>query len=749
MTVLRHLLTGFMAGELDPHLEGRVETEQYAYGLSVCENFIPLNEGPLVKRQGYMMIRDAAATAEWLSPFRRSIDQEYVLEWSEEAVRFFTNGQRIESDPVTPYEVAVPYAAIEAARLSHQQSFNRLYLNHGSYPPAALRRDTATTFTYEVLGLENGPFLDTNSDESVTVTASAATGTPTLTASDPIFDADMVGSLIRLEAKDFADIKQWEPGMDGVSINDKCHNEGRVYQAASPGTTGSVEPRHSEGTYWDGQNLNDLLNAKGPYGVQWTYLHDRFGIAEITGFNSTTSVDAEVLRRLPDSLTAGSYKWAFQAFSEYEGWPSLVAIYKGRRIDIKDLYVIGSVVDDYGGGRVNYSTYSSSGLVTTDLGFRRTISAEDPPLWLSGDRKLLAGTATRELAIGQINAGSAFSGENIEAEPQSFYGSESVFPVQIGTETIFVERGGRRLRSADYDFGRDRYDAQDLTAAARHITDSGIKQLGYQRIPHALVYAVREDGQMVVHPKTRAEIKGFARFVLGGGARLLSSVSVVGEDGKTDDNWALIEREDGSGATVREVWKQASWRELGLDVEESFYVDAGVRVDASANDGDFTGITHLADQEVVALVNGVVVRDLTVASDGSLSLPEDAVPEFDYVAIIGLPYTATATTTRPHIRTQNGGTTGLRQRVTKLVTRMLETLGLKVAAPGQPTPEEVVLRRGEQLMDEQIPLYSGDSDGLVDAEFDTSGRATWIHDDPLPCTITLGVLNVDVSQRDE
>lgn len=750
MSVLRHLLTGFMAGELDPHLEGRVETEQYAYGLSVCENFVPLNEGPLVKRQGFEMIRPAASTASWFSAFRRSIDEEYVLEWSELAVRFYTNGARIETDPVTPYEVTVPYGADEAPFLSEQQNFNRRYLNHSLHPPGALRRDTATTFTYEELGRENGPFLDTNTDESVTVTASAATGSGiTLTASAAIFAAGHVGSLIRLKPEDFASIPQWEPGMKSIAVNDKCHNRGRVYQAATAGTTGSVEPLHSEGSYYDGQLTNDLLNDKGPYGVKWTYLHDMVGIVEITAVASGTSATGTVKRRLADAVvSAGTFKWAHSAFSEEEGWPSLVAIGMGRRIDFKDIDMIGSVVDDYGGGRVNYQTHTTAGVLAADLGFRRTLSSENPPLWVSVDRKFLVGTATTEFAIGPLNNAAAFSGENIEAQPQSFYGSEQVYPVKIGTETFFVEIGGRRIRSADYEFGRDRYDAPDVTAAARAITTGGIVQLAFQRIPHALVFGVRGDGQLVCHPKTRAEIKGFSRFALGGGARVLSAVAVVGAD-KRHDLWALVEREDGSGATVREVWKQAAWRELGDPLEEAFYVDGGARVEATGGDGDFTGFDHLADQEVVALVGGVVVKGLTVASDGSLSLPAEAVPEDDYVAIVGLPYTATATTMRPHVRGDGGGTTGLRQRVVKVVSRILETLGLKVAVPGQPTPEEVVLRRGEQAMDEQIPLYSGDSDGLVDADFDRDGRASWIHDDPLPCTVSLAILNIDVSKRDE
>ena len=743
----RLILTGFMAGELDPHLDGRVETDQYAFGLSECENWVAIPEGPLVKRQGFEFIRPAAASASWLSAFRRSVEQEYVLEWSEGKVRFFTNDARLETAG-TAYEVTVPYTAAQAPALSQQQSYDRLYIDHGAHAPGALRRDTPLTFAFETLVLENGPFLDLNTG-TTTVSANATTGAITLTASAAIFAAEHAGALFRLEAMDFADIRQWEPGMAGVAIGDKVRNEGRVYTAATAGSTGSKAPTHSEGSYWDGQTKNDLLNAKGPYGVKWTYLHDRFGIAQITAFASATSVSATVLRRLPDSLTTvPSTRWAHAAFSAAEGWPSLVTLYKGRQLHFKDAEVVGSVVGDYGGGRVNFAAYSDSGTIEADLAFRRRIATADEPLWVSGDRKLLLGTASGEIAVGPFNAGAAFSGTNIEAEPQSFYGSEPVFPVQTGTETIFVERGGRRVRSADYDFGRDRYDAPDLNATSRHITAPGIRQLAFQRIPHNLVYGVREDGQLIVHARTRGEIKGWSRFRMGGAAEVLSAVAVVGADGKHDAMWALIERVNGAGAMVREIWKQAYWRELGTSGAESFYVDGGVRIEASGGDGSFTGLEHLAGQAVAVLVNGVVVPGLSVTAGGELTLPAAVVPSSAYIAIVGLAYTARATTMRPEIRDGGGSTAGLRQRVIKAVTRVLETLGLLIAAPGQTTPEQVILREGGQAMDEQVPLYTGDTDGLVDAEFNRDGRTTWISSDPLPATITLGAFNIDVSSSD-
>lgn len=744
----RHITTGFMAGELDPHLDGRIDTDQYAFGLSICENWVAINEGPLVKRMGFEFVSEAAASAVWLTAFRPSIEQEYVLEWGDLSLRFYTNEARIETSPGVAYQVTTPYPAAVVPFISAQQNFDRQYLAHGSYAPRALRRDTPTTFTIETTDNQFGPFLDTNTDTARTLTASAVSGTGITLTGNAGFVAGHIGALIRIEAKDFSDVTQWEPGMKDIAINQIVRNGGRVYQAATAGTTGSIEPTHSEGSAWDGMNERDLANDKGPYGVRWVYRHDRFGIARITAVASTLSATADVVRRLPDSLVSvPSEKWAHQAWSIAEGWPSLVTLFQGRLLHFKGIDIFGSVAGDYGGGRVNYSAFTESGRIEADLAFRRTISIADPPLWVSADRRLLIGTPSLEMAIGPQANGGPFSGTNIQAEPQSYYGSQRVFPVTIGTETLFVERGGRRIRSADYDFGRDRYDAPDLNATSRHITAGGIVQLGFQRVPHALAYGVRGDGQLIVHAKTRAEIRGFTRWKLGGNARVLSAVSAVGSSGQADDMWVLIERPDADGLPVREVWKQARWRELGDPIDQAIYLD-GSRIFNLAASTPSVSVPHLAGQVVTALINGVVAADLTVAGDGTLTFPADMVPGSAFLAVVGLPYTSTATTMRPELRDGRGSLAGLRQRAVKIIARVLETLGLRVAAPGQTTPEDLILRRGGQFMDQQIDAVSGDVEGLLDADIDCDGRTIWTSDKPLPATIALVAQNMEVSERD-
>ena len=744
MAIIRHLLTAFTAGELDPLMMGRVDTEHYGFGLQLCENWVPVNEGPLVKRPGFAYVCDAAPTTSWLGGFRFSITQEYVIEWGEEIARFYTNGARIETAPGVAYEITTPYAAADAPQLSTQQSYDRLYIDHGSYPPGRLSRTGATTFVHSQSALTGGPFLDQNIDETIMVQASAATGSVTLTATAALWQAGDVGGLFRIEAMDFSDLKAWEPGMDAVAIGEIVRSDGKAYQALTGGATGSNQPTHPSGAEWDGQGKSDKLNAKGPYGVKWQYLHDRFGFAEITAFGSATSVTATVIRRLPGSVVSvGSWRWAHGAFSTARGWPSLVMNWAGRQLHIKDFDIFGSVVGDY----LNHATRDSSGLLQPDLAFRRTLATEDPPLWIAGDRKLILGTASKELAVGAINAALAVSGDNISAEPQSFYGSERVFPVQVGSETIFIERAGRRVRSAGYDFARDRYIAADLTATARHVTASGVVQLAYQRVPYALLYGVRGDGQLIIHPDTRADMKGFARTVLGGAAKARSAVSVVGADGKADELWLLVERDTPDGER-REIWRQMPWRDIGDDVTQAFFVDGGVQIAATGGQTHFTGVPHLASQPVAILCNGGVIRGITVAADGSFDLPSTSVPAADFIVTVGLAYTATAVTLRPELRANNQTSQGLKQRVVRAIARVLETIGLKAGVMNGPL-EEMIDRPGSADMDRAIPLKTGDVIGQVDGQFDRNGQLCFVSADPLPATIAATVCNIDVDMRDE
>jgi len=737
MTLQRPIATSFNGGEISPRMGGRVDTAVYQVAVDQAQNFVPTVEGAIVKRPGFEYIRGAAATASWLTQFRFNLTQDYVIEWSDGKLRFYTNEARIETSPNVPYEVAVPYTAAEAPFVSFQQSFDRLYLDHPAHPPARLTRTSATTFVYEVLPFADGPFADRNTNQAALVTASGTTGVVTLTSTTPIFLGGHVGAPFRLEALDFSTITAWEAQMKAVTIGAIRRSEGRAYTAATAGTTGTIQPIHSTGSEWDGSNTNDV-NDKGPFGIRWTYRHDQFGQLRIDAVTSPTTATATVIRTLPDSVTSvGSWRWTHGAFSTAAGWPSVVIAWAGRLCHFKNFELLASVAGDY----LNHAAYTASGITPADLAFRRTLSTEDPVLWAMGDRKLIVGTASREIAIGAINSASAVAGDNIEAVPQSFYGSERVFPAQIGTTGVFVQRGGRKLRQAEYDFARDRYAAANMTVWCRHITRGGITQMTFQKEPEELLVAVRGDGQLIVHPHApEQDIKGFARILHGNG-RVLSAVCCANSSGDQDALWVLVERADG----VRSVECMATWHDDEDPIEDAFYVDSGTTVMAAAGQTHFTGATHLADRAVSILAAGGVVTGVTVAADGSFTVPASVVPaDRAYRLTVGLPYTARVVTLRPELRGSGETSQGRRQRLVKMVLRLIATTGIKIGAKGG-ILDNLVDRASDEFMDSPVPLFTGDSERSVSGGWDRNGQAVFESDAPLPATIVAAMPTLAVT----
>jgi hypothetical protein len=734
------LQTSYNGGELSQRMEGRVDQGIYQVSAAEVFNFVPSVEGPVIKRPGFQYIYPAIATASWLSEFIFSRTQAYMIEWSEQLLRFFTNGGIVEVAPGNPFTLAVPYTAADVPTVWQQQSYDRLYLTHGSYPPASVLRTSPITFTFGNLSLVNGPFADGNIDQTILVTVTGVLtvgGVATITSTAPIFLAGHIGSPVQVEAKDFSTIKAWEPQMQ-IDPGDIRRSEGKVYLADVGGgpRTGTIQPIHTHGTEWDGSAKGNDNAGHGPYGVPWIYQHDRFGIGTITAVGGGgTTATVTVTRAFPLSLpTVPSWRWALPAFSVASGWPRIVLLAFGRLIFFTNFEILGSVVADYGGGRVNMAVYDEAGVATSDMAFRRRLDISNPVLWAKVDRNgILVGTADGEYVIGKTNAGEAFSGSNMECVPQSRYGGSPVKPIQTGTSTLFVQKNGRKLREAGFSFQSDRYEAPNIVIWARHILKSGVRQLAFQQEPEEMVWVVRMDGILAMHPHVpEQEVKGFARAQHGGGL-VLNVVSVPGGMGETDDLWILVQAPDGS----RSIELQSPWWEEGeTQLADAFFVDSGVTVVAPASKV-ITGAHWLANRLVSILADGGVLPPQIVASNGTLDLTAAlaGLPVPGKVTF-GLGYQARLTWLRPEVRGQAGGTIqGKRKRLASIILRLLDTVGVKVD-PGTGRQEQLINRAASGPMDSPVPPFSGDTiSRSIGGRWETDGQGTIISDDPLPCSI--------------
>src|SRR6185369_10012404 len=114
---------------------------------------------------------------------------------------------------------------------------------------------------------------------------------------------------------------------------------------------------------------------------------------KITQFLSGTSVKAEVIKRLADSLTSvATWKWAFGAFSNTRGWPDTVGLWNDCLVFTKGNKAFTSVIGDFD----NFGARDGSGDFQRDLAGQFTLPTHATVNWQAADRYLLLGTDTAE-----------------------------------------------------------------------------------------------------------------------------------------------------------------------------------------------------------------------------------------------------------------------------------------------------------------------------------------------------------------
>lgn len=484
--------------------------------------------------------------------------------------------------------------------------------------------------------------------------------------------------------------------------------------------TGSVTPVHSEGARTDGDP-----------GVNWTYLHSGFGIARITGFTSGTVVTADVVTRLPVGAVGSGNPtplWAHSLFSSVEGWPELVSLFRERLSFIKGLTQVFSVAADY----ENFAN-KIGGVVTSDAAIKITLPDTNPARWMIDGNDQLVGTAGRELAVGKVTTTDPLGPSNIEAKKQTSYGSRAVEPVEVGASILFVTRSGRRLREIVYDWTRSSYVSSDLTILSEHIAREGLNQICFQQEPYGIVWGCTADGQLVGLTFNREQdVIAWHRHPVGGSGFVESVQSIPSPDGKRDDLWLIVRRTI-NGVTRRYVeYMVEEFEGDDSEIADAFYVDAGLTYDG-ASTTTIKGLDHLLGCTVDVLAGGgyhpqVTVSTLSAGVVGvTLNYPVTK-------AQIGLPCPAKIRTMRTEAGSQLGTAQGKVKRITRLLLRLLRSLGGKFG-PDMRTLDELNNRDAGDAMDAAPAMLNGDRALPFPGGHETDGYVVVYNDKPFPMTI--------------
>lgn len=253
--------------------------------------------------------------------------------------------------------VSAPWAAADLDNIRWDQSGDIVFVACAGQQQRQIERRGIHSWSIVKYEPIDGPFRIENTSK-ITLTPSALTGSITLTASKGVFKTTHVGALFLLTSEGqevAASLSAVDTFTDAIRVTGV--DASRVFTIILSGTwnatvilqrslesdTGPWEEvttvswtANTTETFDDGLDnqiawyrLGTSVWTSGTVEASLDYaLGSISGVVRITGYTSSLSVSADVLRDLGG--TDATEVWAEGAWSDFRGWPTAVALHEGR-----------------------------------------------------------------------------------------------------------------------------------------------------------------------------------------------------------------------------------------------------------------------------------------------------------------------------------------------------------------------------------------------------------------------------------
>jgi hypothetical protein len=456
----------------------------------------------------------------------------------------------------------------------------------------------------------------------------------------------------------------------------------------------------------------------------------RDGYGEITAFTSTTEVTITIIEDMGSS--SSSTDWSLGAFSDTTGYPSCVTFFEQRLVFAGTKSQPQTLFFSKSGDYENMDE-NRGGTVADDDAIIYTIASNQVNAirFMTSTRTLIVGTAGGEFTVSGGGTDSAITPTNILIKKQSNHGSANLDAIAVGNATLFLQRAKRKIRELAYNFDVDGYLAPDMTILAEHISETGITQMAYQQEPNQIIWCVRTDGQLIALTYQREQqVVAWHRHIFGGsfstGNAVCESVAALPTDNDEYQLWVIIKRTI-NGTTKRYVEYLHAFDFDETDNTDFNFLDSQL-VYSGSPVTSISGLSHLEGQTVAILADGAT-HPRKVVSSGSISLDRSASK-----VKVGLPYTSLLQTMRLDAGSQDGTSQGKTKRIFDITLRIYESIGIEVG-PDLNNMERIPFRSSATLMDQAIPVFTGDKEIEFRGNYETDGYVYVRQDQPLPLTI--------------
>jgi hypothetical protein len=453
------------------------------------------------------------------------------------------------------------------------------------------------------------------------------------------------------------------------------------------------------------------------------------GIAKVTSRTSTTVVVCEIITAFAN--TDAKSDWKLGAFSDTTGHPSCISFYEQRLVFAGTTSEPQTVFFSKAGDYENMTSGTNA-----DDAMVYTIAANQVNVirYLKAQRTLVIGTTAAEYTVSADGTDASITPTNITIKRQSSYGSANVDAVTAGNAILFLQKAKRKIRELAYNFDSDSYVAPDLCILNDTVTDSGIVQMEWQQEPDNILWCVRDDGQLAALTYQRSEnVVSWHRHILGGafgsGNAVVESIASISGELNEDELWCIVKRTV-NGATVRYVECFSDFDFDETSATDFKFLDSHLSYSGSATT-TLSGLDHLEGQTVSILADGSVHANRVVSS-GAVSLDRSITK-----ACIGLSYDSVLQTMRIEggAAVGEGTSQGKIKRITKVVLRLFETVGVKVG-PSLSNLETVPFRTTSSKLSAPVDtLIEGDKEIEFNDDYNSDGHIFIKQDQPLPASI--------------
>ena len=451
------------------------------------------------------------------------------------------------------------------------------------------------------------------------------------------------------------------------------------------------------------------------------------GYARITAFNSATNVTADVEDDF-DNTTATT-DWKLGAFSDTTGHPSCVSFFEQRLVfagtisEPQTLYF--SKAGDY--ENMTAGTNADDAMVYTIAS-----NQVNAIRYMKAVRTLVVGTTGGEFTVSADGTDAAVTPTNVTIKRQSSFGAANVDAIPAGNAILFLQKAKRKIRELQYNFDSDGYQAADLTILNDTVTKSGINEMVFQQEPDSIIWCVRDDGVLAGLTYQRSEnVVAWHRHIFGGsfgsGNAVCETAATISGTLTEDELWVIVKRTINS-TTKRYIECFSNFDFDETDATDFKFLDSHLSY-SGASTTTLSGLSHLEGQTVSVLADGSVHANKTVTS-GSITL-DRAVTK----ACVGLPYNSVLQTMRIEGGAAEGTSQGKTKRISKVVLRLFETVGVKVG-PSLTDLETVPFRTTSSALSSPVDtLLAGDREIEFRDDYNSDGFIFVKQDQPLPCSI--------------